>query len=130
MKRRIAALLVGSAVAMAGCGGGETSAPDSAGASTPAATTTPVPSGDSAGAVAIKGFAFAPGTIRAKVGEKITWTNEDSAAHTATAESGADFDSGDLAQGASFSFTPQKAGTISYLCTIHPSMIGTIEVSE
>jgi len=130
MKRLIAALLVGSAVALAGCGGGATSAPDSAGASTPAATTTPTPSADTAGAVAITGFAFAPGTFRAKVGEKITWTNEDSAAHTATAESGADFDSGDLAQGASFSFTPQKAGTISYLCTIHPSMVGTIEVSE
>ena len=77
----------------------------------------------------IKGFAFAPQTIEAKVGQKITWTNDDAAPHTVTAKSGADLDSGTLAQGASFSFTPTEAGTIEYLCAIHPSMVGTIKVS-
>jgi plastocyanin len=129
MKRVIVVLLVGSSLALAACGGSEDAAPAPAAASTPAAATTskPAPSrgGDS---VAIKGFAFAPDTVQAKVGQKITWTNDDAAAHTVTATSGGDFDSGTLAQGASFSFTPEKAGTIAYFCEIHPSMVGTIEV--
>jgi len=130
MKRLIAALLVGSAMSIAACGGGDASTPESAGASTPAASTTPAPSGAKAEAVAIEGFAFAPSTIRAKVGQKITWTNDDAAAHTVTAKSGGELDSGNLAQGASFSFTPERAGTIEYFCAIHPTMLGTIEVSE
>jgi plastocyanin len=117
MKRVIAVLVVGSALGLAACGGGEA---DSA----PAAAKAPAGS-----SVAIKGFAFAPRTIKAKVGEKITWTNDDAAPHTVTAKSGGELDSGTIAQGASFSFTPSKAGTISYFCEIHPSMVGTIEVS-
>jgi plastocyanin len=128
MKRLIAALLVGSALALAACGDEGGSAPDSAGASTPAAAT-PAPSGGKADTVAIKGFAFAPGTIQAKVGQEITWTNDDAAPHTVTAKSGGGLDSGTLAQGASFSFTPEQAGTIEYFCEIHPSMVGTIEAS-
>jgi plastocyanin len=31
--------------------------------------------------------------------------------------------------GASFEFTAGKAGTISYLCSFHPGMTGTINVS-
>jgi len=129
MKRVIVVLLVGSSLALAACGGSEDAAPAPAAASTPAAATTskPAPSGGG-DSVAIKGFAFAPDTVEAKVGQKITWTNDDAAAHTVTATSGGDFDSGTLAQGASFSFTPEKAGTIAYFCEIHPSMVGTIEV--
>jgi plastocyanin len=78
--------------------------------------------------VQIKGFAFGPKDVTVKVGQKITWTNQDSAAHTATAQAGESFDSGTLAQGASFSFTPTKAGTIAYICAIHPNMTATITV--
>ena len=126
MKRAIVVLLVGSSLTLAACGGDDESAPAAA-ASTPAAATTPAPSGGAK--VAIKGFAFAPETIKAKAGEKITWSNDDPAAHTVTAKSGGELDSGTIAQGASFSFTPEKAGTIEYFCEIHPSMVGTIEVS-
>ena len=126
MKRAIVVLLVGSSLTLAACGGDEESAPATA-ASTPAASSTPAPSGGAT--VAIKGFAFAPETIKAKAGEKITWSNDDAAAHTVTAKSGGELDSGTIAQGASFSFTPEKAGTIEYFCEIHPSMVGTIEVS-
>ena len=123
MKRVIAVLLVGSALGLAACGGGEA---DSAPAVAKAPAAAKAPAGSS---VAIKGFAFAPRAIKAKVGEKITWTNDDAAPHTVTAKSGGELDSGTIAQGASFSFTPSKAGTISYFCEIHPSMVGTIEVS-
>ena len=73
-------------------------------------------------------FAFSPADIEVEVGDKITWTNDDAAAHTVTATSGADFDSGTLARGADFTFEATKAGTIDYVCAIHPSMKGTITV--
>jgi len=142
MKRVIAVLLMGSALGLAACGGGEDDPAPAAAASTPAAAETPAETPAEpkakkakpkpkppAASVAIQGFAFAPQAIEAKVGQKITWTNDDAAPHTVTAKTGGDVDSGTLAQGASFSFTPTKAGTIEYFCAIHPSMVGTIDVS-
>jgi plastocyanin len=127
MKRVIVVLLVGASLGLAACGGDDEPAPAAA-ASTPAAATKPAPAGGGE-AVAIKGFAFAPQAIEAKAGQTITWTNDDAAPHTVTAKSGGELDSGTLAQGATFSFTPEQAGTIEYFCEIHPSMTGTIEVS-
>jgi plastocyanin len=80
-------------------------------------------------AVDIADFAFAPKAIQAKVGQTITFTNKDSAPHTATATEGAKFDSGQLDQGKSFSYTAKKAGTIQFVCSFHPNMTGTITVS-
>jgi plastocyanin len=79
--------------------------------------------------VDIANFAFAPKDIQAKVGQTITFTNNDSAPHTATATEGAKFDSGQLDQGKSFSYTAKKAGTIQFVCSFHPNMTGTITVS-
>jgi plastocyanin len=80
------------------------------------------------GAVRIAGFAFAPDSASAKVGESVKWTNEDSATHTVTADDGA-FDSGNLSGGKEFSFTFDKAGTFAYHCNIHQSMTGTVTVT-
>jgi amicyanin len=78
-------------------------------------------------AVAIADFAFSPPMLTVTAGDTVTWTNEDAVAHTATSTAGA-FDSGDLAQGASFSFTFTTPGTYTYLCTPHPDMTGQIVV--
>ena len=78
-------------------------------------------------AVAISGFAFSPATLTINVGDRVTWTNSDSVAHTATASNGA-FDTGDIAEGQSASVRFTKAGTYAYSCTPHPSMTGTIRV--
>jgi plastocyanin len=77
-------------------------------------------------AVSVQDNTFDPGTIKVKVGDTITWTNDGAVAHTVT---GKGFDSGSLAPGKTFTFTAGKAGTISYLCTFHAGMTGTIEVS-
>lgn len=81
-------------------------------------------------AVTIKDFAFSPTTIKVKKGTKVTWTNQDSTAHTVTATSGGGFDSGSIAQGASFSFTFNTTGTFSYKCSFHPDMMGTVIVQD
>ncbi|MEU6773807.1 cupredoxin family copper-binding protein [Streptomyces sp. NPDC046759] len=82
-------------------------------------------------AVAMKNFAFAPATLKVKVGTKVTWTNEDTDAHTVTSSgSGGPLHSTALDTHASYSYTFTKPGTYAYLCTIHPFMIATVEVTS
>jgi plastocyanin len=78
-------------------------------------------------AVTIAGFAFTPATVTIQVGDSVTWTNEDSAPHTATAGDGS-FDTGQLANGASGTATFDTAGTFAYVCSIHPQMTGSVVV--
>ena len=78
-------------------------------------------------AVTIQNFAFSPETLTVKVGDKITWTNQDSAGHSATADDNS-FDTGVIGQGQSGSITFSKAGTYTYHCSVHPMMKGTIVV--
>lgn len=80
-------------------------------------------------AVSIVDFAFQPGSVEVPVGGSVTWTNNGSATHTVTSDSGA-FDSGQLAPGASFSQTFDTAGTFTYHCSIHPQMTGTVIVTS
>ena len=67
---------------------------------------------------------------RVKAGGTITWTNEDSFAHTVTKGSGpgAKFDSGTVDGGGTFKHKFDTAGKIDYVCTIHPNQTGTITV--
>ena len=78
-------------------------------------------------AVDITGFAFSPETLTISVGDTVTWTNKESATHTATADGG-EFDSGNLGNGDTFSHTFTAAGTYTYYCKIHTSMTATIIV--
>ncbi len=78
-------------------------------------------------AVTIKNFAFSPATLTVKVGDKVTWTNQDSVGHSATADDGS-FDTGVLQQGQSGNATFNKAGTYAYHCSVHPTIKGTIIV--
>jgi plastocyanin len=80
-------------------------------------------------AVTIQNFAFSPASLTINVGDTVTWTNMDSATHTATATDGS-FDTGNIAQGESGSITFDTAGTFNYICSIHPNMTGTIVVQE
>ena len=77
----------------------------------------------------IKDFTLAALTVPA--GTRVTWTNQDTAPHTVTSDTGA-FDSGiatSLSNGATFSFTFATAGSFAYHCEIHPSMKATITVT-
>jgi plastocyanin len=72
---------------------------------------------------------FSPNPIEVKVGETVTWINDDSGRHTLTSKDGV-FDSGMMGKGQSFSFTFDKAGEYQYFCEPHPNMVGTVVVTE
>lgn len=79
--------------------------------------------------------AYSPNPIDVKVGEGVTWSNDDSQIHTATsgaagsADAGSVFDSSIMSPGATFNFVFDTAGTYDYHCTMHPQMVGTVNVS-
>ena len=85
------------------------------------------PAGDAA-TVAIFDFGFNPRTLEVSAGTQVDWTNTGVAPHTVTFDDGEG--SGVLDGGGTFQRTFDGAGTFDYLCTIHPAMVGTIEVSE
>ena len=77
--------------------------------------------------VLIDQFAFSPEVIKVKAGTEIIWKNNESTAHTVTAEDGS-FDSGTLTQGAEFRKKFMKPGTYSYSCEMHSFMSGKVVV--
>lgn len=109
------------------------SAPPSTSTSTTtsnSSTNTPqTPTSNTANAIAIKDFGFNPTSITVAKGTTVTWTNNDSVAHTVTKDDSAGPDSGDVAPGSSYSYTFETPGTYHYHCKIHPEMTGTIIVS-
>ena len=80
-----------------------------------------------ASAISIQGFKFGSGSIKVKVGSKLTWTNADQVPHTVTADNGT-FNH-QLDPGASWQLVFPTAGKYTYHCTIHPRMKGTVWVS-
>jgi plastocyanin len=80
--------------------------------------------------VGMKDIKFVPESITAKVGQKIVWTNNEEVPHNVTAEEGADFESDTLQKDQTFEYTPTKAGTIEYVCTIHSGQNGQITVTK
>lgn len=92
-----------------------------------AVVTPPGPARADSGAVTISGFAFQPTTLTIATGTTVNWTNNDSAAHTATSDTGV-WSSGAIGQNGTYSFTFSQPGTYPYHCTIHAFMKGTIVV--
>ncbi len=128
--RRMAAPLTAVALlGLAGCGGqGGTAATGTGGASSSAeggaASAAPV----AAARVTIVNFAYKPAAVRVKAGGTVTWTNRDSAPHTATSDDGRTFDTGTLTRGQSRRVKLTKPGTYSYYCTFHRFMVARVVV--
>jgi plastocyanin len=92
--------------------------------------TAPAPSRSPAVAqaeVAIVKSVYGPDPLHIRPGTTVTWVNRDRSPHTTTAED-LTFDSGYLAQGATWSRTFETPGTYAYFCVYHPRMRGTIVV--
>ena len=92
----------------------------SKGSSSSNSTTPPAPN-----SVSIVNMSFSPNSISVTSGTTVTWTNNDNMTHTVKADDGS-FDSGNLGSGKSFSHTFTSAGSVTYHCSIHPSMTGKV----
>jgi plastocyanin len=79
-------------------------------------------------AISMKALRFHPDHVQVPVGQKITWRNDEGSGHDVKADSGADFESKTFGKDGTFTWTPTKAGTVKYECTLHPGMEGTIDV--
>src|SRR5512141_1533832 len=98
MRRILPALCAVVALAAAGCGSSNSSSTSS---------------GSSSGSASTAAASSSGGGVAVKVRQKVTWTNEDSVDHNVTSQSGETIKSDNFGKGATFSFTPTKAGTIS-----------------
>ena len=127
-------------VALAGCGGGGSPAPTIAagtqappGGSQPAATTAGSEvCADSTGTTTVDAVVGGNqwGPVSAKVGDVITWTNQDSVPHKVALDDGSCTMSSNIPPGggkASLVFS--TPGTFPFHCTVHPSMKGTITIA-
>ena len=102
-----------------------------AGSAAMQAATAPAATADAAAdavQVDIKDLAFVPAQITVPVGGTVTWTNDDTVPHTATAKDRAVLQSGTLEQGATYSQTFDTPGTFDYFCEFHANMKGEIIV--
>ena len=136
--RLLTASLVGGALLVAACGGGTkaTSKPEIG---------TSIPAARAGTSVVIDTFMFSPKTLRLKVGDTVTWTNDDNILHTVTSGT-REYESGDSGhvitthkdgtfdmqldgRGATGTYTFAKAGTFHYFCDRHPGMEADIEIA-
>ncbi len=77
--------------------------------------------------VEIRDFAFVPATLRVRPGDRITWINRDIAPHTVTATDES-WDSGEMAQGATYTRTVKADQTDKYFCRFHPTMSARLDI--
>src|SRR3990170_4933109 len=78
---------------------------------------------------------YIPYTVTIDPGGEVTWSNDDSAAHTVTsgtAKDGPDgtFDSSLFMAGTTFSVKFDDSGTYPYFCMVHPWMTGEVIVGQ
>jgi Tol biopolymer transport system component len=79
--------------------------------------------------VTVNDFFFNPATVKPTQGGTVLWDNVSGSSHTITENNGMGlFDSGTKAPDTTFAFRFVAAGSYSYLCTIHPIMVGTVKV--
>jgi plastocyanin len=122
-KALILVAVLGLILGLVGCGG---SSSTGGGYSTPPASSS---SGGATGAgsttVTEQNFTFSPSTLTVKVGDTVTFTNNDSAAHNVKIDGQ---ELGSQNQGESKTWKATKAGSFPFSCTVHPSMTGQITV--
>jgi plastocyanin len=88
----------------------------------------PVPARQDGVTVSMIDYAYEPSSIEIALGGSVTFVNDGpDEPHTATADDGS-FDTGEVAVGGSSTVAFDRAGTFSYLCTLHPNMKGSVTV--
>ena len=76
-------------------------------------------------------FTFEQIPPQVQVGDQVFWSNQDTVPHwPATADNPTEFMSNQIAAtSTSPGFSPNAAGTISYICSLHKGESGTIQVA-
>jgi plastocyanin len=80
--------------------------------------------------VSQKNKSFEPGTLEAKVGDTVVFSNDDTVAHNVMGSGATKFNLGSVKPGAHTQTTLTDAGTVEVRCAIHPKMKLTIKVSQ
>jgi len=78
--------------------------------------------------VTITSFAFGPGKLTVAPGKAVTWVNGDDSPHQITIKTGAEKRGPVMTKGQSYSQSFATPGTYDYICGLHPSMKGQVEV--
>ena len=115
------------AVVLAACGSSNENSAETTPAPTPKAAA-PAPAAGTT-TVAMKNIQFEPATVDVKVGGTVKWVNQDTVDHDVVADDG-QFRSELFGKGQTFEYKPTKAGSIHYVCTVHPGMEGTLTVTK
>jgi plastocyanin len=86
------------------------------------------PSGE--GTVAIAEFLFGPETIKVQSGQAITWTNIDDSPHQVTVLGASTMRTPVVLKGQTTALRFNDVGSYDYICGLHPTMKGKIEVTK
>ena len=77
--------------------------------------------------IEIEAFKYNPTPFTVKRGTTVKWINRDEAKHTVSAVNGS-FTSRELTRGQAYTRKFNRAGTIAYLCALHPTMRARLTV--
>lgn len=129
MRKLLLTVAACAALLVVGCGGDDNES-DTAAATTAKQEAAGAPKRTAA--VSMKEIQFQPATVTVAKGGTVTWTNDDSVPHDVTKQGGPgkEFRSGtgNLQQGDTYKQTFTQAGTVDYVCTVHPGMAGKVVV--
>ena len=117
--RRALAVAVIALAVLGGCGDGD-------GGGDAAPTTTAARS-EGPATVVLKGVKFNPERVTIEAGETVTWQWDDGTVPHDVAGEG--FKS-EIQEKGTFEHTFDEAGVFGYKCTVHPTMTGSVEVTE
>lgn len=82
-------------------------------------------------AITIKDYCFGPTVLYAQPGETVTWTNKDRGIPHNVAGANMAWGSFEtIRRNKSVSYAFDEAGVYSYVCTVHPGMVGTVVVGD
>jgi plastocyanin len=113
--------------ALAACGGGSDGGSSGGGGSGKTELASSCPA--DAVTIHMKDIKFHPAKATAKAGQKICWINDEDIQHDAEAKSGADFKSPLYGKGQAYVTTVSTPGTVEYVCSVHPGMDGTLDIT-
>ncbi len=77
----------------------------------------------------IANFVFGPGAVKVAAGQSVTWTNADDTPHQVTVTGPQGKRSDLILKGDSAVMQFDQPGTYGYICGLHPTMKGTVEVA-